>query len=178
MSNRNSEISEFLAATGWQNAEIIDLAGDASFRRYQRITTNKNRAILMDAPPDKENILAFLIITKHLRSLGYSAPEIYAEDTKTGLLLLEDLGDTTFTTTIAAGIDEKKLYEQAVSLLIDLHSRPVNQVVPENLPFYDDDSFIDEALLLTEWYMPHIAKRATSTKAKIKYRQNPNDLRF
>ena len=56
--------------------------------------------------------------------MGYSAPEIYAEDMEAGLLLLEDFGDTTFTLMISASVDEKKLYECAIDLLIDLHSRP------------------------------------------------------
>ena len=37
MTDRDTIISEFLAASGWKNAIQTHLAGDASFRRYQRI---------------------------------------------------------------------------------------------------------------------------------------------
>ncbi|NCP12414.1 MAG: aminoglycoside phosphotransferase, partial [Sphingomonadales bacterium] len=35
----------FLAAHGWGGAEILPLAGDASFRRYFRIVGNGRRAV-------------------------------------------------------------------------------------------------------------------------------------
>ena len=46
-------------------------------------------------------------IARHLRGLGLSAPAILAADEAAGLLLLEDLGDDTFTRLLAAGADER-----------------------------------------------------------------------
>ena len=54
MADRNTIISDFLAASGWKNAIQTHLAADASFRRYQRISLGQRRAILMNSPPDKE----------------------------------------------------------------------------------------------------------------------------
>ena len=123
----------------------------------------------MNAPPDKENVQSFIYFTEHLRSLGYSAPEIFAKDSKTGLILLEDLGDTTFTIMIARGSNEKTLYECAVDLLIDMHKRPRNQIVPNNISLYDEKTFIEEALLLTEWYTPQVVGRNLSADAKMDF---------
>ena len=39
-----------------------------------------------------ESVDAFVAMDKGLRSLGYSAPEIFAQDLAAGLLLIEDLG--------------------------------------------------------------------------------------
>ena len=169
MADRNTIISEFLAASGWKNAIQTHLAGDASFRGYQRISLGQRRAILMNSPPDKENVVPFVFITKLLRSLGYSAPEIYAKDMEAGLILLEDFGDTTFTVMISASADEKKLYECAIDLLIDLHSRPQTQTIPPGLHFYDNRTLIREALLLTDWYIPQVAKNRPTDDAKIRY---------
>ena len=169
MTDRDTIISEFLVASGWKNATQTHLAGDASFRRYQRISLGQRRAILMNSPPDKENLAPFVFITKLLRSLGYSAPEIYAEDMDAGLILLEDFGDTTFTLMISASTDEKKLYECAIDLLIDLHSRPQMQAIPPGLHFYDNRTLIREALLLTDWYIPQVAKNRPTDDAKMSY---------
>ena len=46
---------DFLARHGWAGAEIRSLAGDASFRRYFRVHAGGRTAVLMDAPPDKED---------------------------------------------------------------------------------------------------------------------------
>ncbi len=97
MTERAELIDSFLAAKGWDGAERTALAGDASFRRYQRLTLGDRGAVLMDAPPPGEDIDAFVAVARHLKSLGFSAPDILAKDRDNGLLLLEDLGDETYT---------------------------------------------------------------------------------
>ncbi len=95
MAGRDQTIAAFLAAHGWGEARRSALAGDASFRRYQRLTDGRRRAVLMDAPPDKEDVRPFVAVARHLKSLGFSAPAVLAEDAEAGLLILEDLGDDT-----------------------------------------------------------------------------------
>ena len=85
---------EFLAAHGWAGARIDPLAGDASFRRYFRVLRDGgHQAVLMDAPPPKEDPRPFVAVAKWLVSVGLSAPEILAHDLERGLLLLGDFGD-------------------------------------------------------------------------------------
>jgi len=164
MSTRSELARAFLLDAGWGNAEITPLAGDASFRRYDRVALNGREAVLMDAPPDKEDVRPFLTICRHLRSLSYSAPEVFAEDLENGFILLEDLGDTTFTHRLSGGTDERVMYEGAVDLLIDLHCRPANSTVPPGLPLYDTDRYLEEAFLLTDWYMPQVAVKSDQAK--------------
>ena len=38
----------FLTKAGWDGAEILPLAGDASFRRYFRVVAPGRQAVLMD----------------------------------------------------------------------------------------------------------------------------------
>ena len=45
----------FLARAGWAGAQILPLAGDASFRRYFRVILGDRHAVLMDAPPPQED---------------------------------------------------------------------------------------------------------------------------
>lgn len=154
MSGRDALINGFLARAGWAEAERRRLAGDASFRRYERVSGRRGRAMLMDAPPPQENVGPFLAVARHLQALGYSAPAILAEDRAAGLLLLEDFGDDTFTRLLAAGADETSLYALAVDLLIDLHRHP--RATSVDLPPYDEGRLLAEAALLTDWYLPAI----------------------
>ena len=152
MSDRDQAIEAFLARAGWAGATRRRLAGDASFRRYERIAGPRGRAMLMDAPPPQEDVRPFLLIAEHLRALGYSAPAIFAEDRERGLLLIEDFGDDTFTRLLAAGADEQQLYNLAVDLLIELHRNP--RATSVALPPYDEARLLAEASLLTDWYLP------------------------
>src|SRR4029078_62215 len=48
--------SDFLAAHGWGGAEIRPLAGDASFRRSFRVHSDGRTAVLIDAPPEHDDV--------------------------------------------------------------------------------------------------------------------------
>jgi len=156
MSERGAAIAGFLTRAGWGDAERRLLAADASFRQYERLTGPRGRAVLMDAPPPREDVRPFLKVARHLAALGYSAPRILAEDVAAGLLLIEDFGDDTFTRLLAKGADEAELYRLAIDLLIDLHGRTDAPSI--DLPPYDDDRLLLEASLLTDWYMPAIGR--------------------
>lgn len=156
MNTREALIQAFLAKAGWGDAQRGRLAGDASFRHYDRLVRGSEQAVLMDAPPPKEDVRPFVRIARHLLALGYSAPGLLAVDEENGLLLLEDLGDATYTRLLAKGHDEAALYALATDVLADLHAHPDS--IPAGLPPYDDERLLTEACLLTDWYMPAVGR--------------------
>ncbi len=150
---RSTQRRDFLLGAGWGRARLAALTADASFRRYFRLTEAHRRAMLMDAPPPREDIRPWMRIARLLHRLDYSAPHILASDAEAGFLLLEDLGDATFTRRLAAGADEMSLYRLATDLLIDLHRRyEPDPAFP--IPPYDDDLLLTEARLFTDWFLP------------------------
>jgi aminoglycoside/choline kinase family phosphotransferase len=167
LNGRDGQIEDFLRQSGWSGAERSPLPGDASFRRYHRIRDANRRAMLMDAPPPKEDVRPFLHLARHLAKLGLSAPAILAEDSSQGFLLLEDFGDATFTRQLQAGASERRLYELAVDVLAALHKMP--NAIPPGLPPYDDERLLAEAMLLTDWYMPEILGRPTPDEVRASY---------
>ncbi len=152
MTERAKKIADFLGTEGWSEAVRAPIAGDASFRRYERLTRGADRAILMDAPPPQEDVRPFALIARHLSALGYSAPAILAADEAAGLLLLEDLGDAIYTRVLTGpgAPDEAKLYDAAIALLADLH----RQTPPAGVAPYDEAALLEEADLLVDWYIP------------------------
>ncbi|HEX9647321.1 MAG TPA: phosphotransferase [Alphaproteobacteria bacterium] len=166
---RAALIERFLAAHGWAGGRRTPLAGDASFRRYQRLRRGLRRAVLMDAPPGHEDVRPYCRIARHLTGLGYSAPAIYAEDADAGLLLIEDLGDDTYSRLLAAGAngDAERLYGAAIDLLADLHRHPA----PGNLASYDDDAYLAEADLMLDWFMPAIPGAPAAEPLRRSYHQ-------
>lgn len=140
----------FLAANGWADAAIVPLAGDASFRRYFRVVGDGRRAVLMDAPPDKEDSRPFLDIAAHLIELGFAAPRALAVDLDQGLILLEDFGDKRVAPLLAADpTPEREIYEAAIDILAALHAH-----APPPVAAYHRDELLREVNILTEWYLP------------------------
>ena len=149
MSDRETLRLDFLKAAGLADAVRAPLPGDASTRRYERLTpTSGATLMLMDQAPAAESrpcdprwtpeqrraagwnavarlsagqIEAFAAVAAHLKSLGLSAPEIPALDAVNGLAVLEDFGDDLFARVIANGADETPLYLAAIEALAVLH---------------------------------------------------------
>ena len=128
MTNRAILAEALIAQTPWAKATHAPLAGDASNRRYERLTdpATGRTAVLMDAPPEKgEDVEPFVRVAKYLRSIGLNAPDIYAEDSEFGFLLLEDLGDDLFARVLKVDpTAERTLYDAATDVLIHLHAAP------------------------------------------------------
>lgn len=168
---RGRAMAAFLARNGWGDAACRLLADDASFRRYLRVAAPDAAtpsAVLMDAPPGREDIRPFMAIAGRLTALGLSAPRILAADAGEGFLLLEDLGDDTFSRLLADGGNnapglEDSLYELATDTLIALHRRHA-PAMQENsaatadddppVPPYDMARLLDEVALFTDWCWP------------------------
>ncbi|KIL97436.1 putative phosphotransferase [Paramagnetospirillum magnetotacticum MS-1] len=167
MVKRESLIQDFLAKAGWGTAQRGRLAGDASFRHYDRLVLDGRPAVLMDAPPPKEDVRPFVRIARHLTALGLSSPALLAVDEVNGLLLLEDLGDGTYTKLLAAGHDETALYALATDVLAEIAARP--DAILKGTPPYDDEKLLTEATLLTDWYMPAMTGRDTDAAARAEY---------
>lgn len=143
----------FLKAHGWGGAQILPLAGDASFRRYFRIVDGDRSAVLMDAPPEHEDCRPFLAIADELARRGLSAPQALAVDLDQGLVLIEDYRDDRVNPLLARAPElERALYELAIDLLAELHRAPP----PEGLAPYDEAVLRREVDLLTEYYAPSV----------------------
>ena len=143
----------FLAAHGWAGATIAQLAGDASFRRYFRVRHGAREAVLMDAPPPREDPRPFIAIARWLIAKGFAAPAIHAVDEARGLVLIDDFGDARFREAIEDDPDAAmRLYSDAIDLLVALRG---HEAMP-GLRAYDRAELQREAGLLTEWYCPAI----------------------
>ena len=152
------------------HVDIVPLQADASFRRYYRILSADKPCLLMeDRPPEPflPQIKAYIEIGDHLRGLGLSAPEIFERDIEGGYLLIEDWADATYTNLFKQGQDEAVLYELATDALIYLHKQPENAQI--DLPDYDEDALLTEAMLIPDWYAPEILGQEMSPDACAEY---------
>jgi N-acetylmuramate 1-kinase len=157
----------FLDAHGWAGIEPVPLAGDASFRRYFRLTDGSRSSVLMDAPPVHEDVRPFVTVAAHLADLGFSAPRIAAKNPHDGFLLLEDLGDATFTRVLREPGREAALYALATDALVALHKHPAQARV--DVPAYDAATLAREAALLVDWFLPAWTGAACKPALRAEY---------
>jgi len=195
MSARDTAMREFLRASGWGDAVVTPLPGDASTRRYARLSDGARLALLMDQPQGAETPVAppeasaeeraalgynavarlagadcarFAAAAAWLRGHGLAAPQVHACDSRQGFVILEDLGDDLFADVLAQGGDETALYRAAVEVLAKIHARDAPASLAPGKPLFDYDitALLAETDLLTEWFLPlALGRPATEAEA-------------
>jgi N-acetylmuramate 1-kinase len=133
------------------DVRLSALAGDASSRRYGRLTSDAEppRSCLVmdwprqpDGPPIRdglpysqvaklaEDVRPFLAIAQALRDSGLSAPSVLNADTEQGFIVLEDLGALGYAEALAAGARQDELWRDGVDALLALRRVPADQLLP------------------------------------------------
>lgn len=131
-------------------------SSDASFRRYFRIVQQGRTWIVMDAPPARENLPAFLRVGQILREAGIHVPAVHAAEETQGFLLLDDLGTTCYHAiwkTPAA----PALYQAALDALAQMQSR-IGPADHPGLPAYDEALLRRELHIFREWFLEGLLK--------------------
>ncbi|MBS0591120.1 MAG: phosphotransferase [Proteobacteria bacterium] len=148
-SARRDELHAFVAAQfSQQDFTLAPASADASFRSYWRVDAGGATRIVMDAPPDKENLAPWLDIGARLRDAGLHAPEVFGVDLDRGFVLMEDLGDRAYLPALNT-TSADSLYADALDALLTMQT----QVSPQGLPAFDDAFLTMELELMPTWFL-------------------------
>ncbi|MEC4748077.1 phosphotransferase [Methylomicrobium sp. Wu6] len=125
-------------------------SSDASFRRYFRVEGPGGRFVVMDAPPEKENVAAFIKVNHFLKAATVHVPEIFAQNLEEGYLLLEDFGSVDFLDRVTAD-NAGAMYRDALDSLFRLQTR--TSIASCGLPSYDHALLTRELGIFDEWFL-------------------------
>ncbi len=144
------QINEWLTAIlPYSEFKLEVASSDASFRRYFRVYQHDHSRIVMDAPPEHEDIDAFVKIAEFLVSTGTHVPRIFAKNMEQGFLLLSDLGNTSYLSALNA-LSADELYHAAIDEIIKMQLAPINDM---ELPAYDAEKLLTEMRLFPDWFL-------------------------
>jgi len=161
--------------TAWlATLNVVDVASarpasaDASFRRYFRVDVLPEQQaalgatlVVMDAPPERENVLAYVKLDEMLAHAGVSVPRIVATDYERGFLLMSDLGVTTYLQVLDHD-NASTMYAEALEALVKFQLTSQPGVLPE----YDRAFMLREMNLFPEWYITkHLNATLTDKQA-------------
>ena len=136
---------------GLRPQRIAVASADASFRRYFRASLpDGGTRIVMDAPPEHEDIGPYLRIAGLLRETGVHVPAVHAVDEARGFILMEDLGSTPYLGALREGGRADALYGEALRALVAIQSRGAEAAA--TLAPYDEAVLQREMRLMPEWF--------------------------
>ncbi len=135
------------------NFEIEPLINDASSRQYFRLRMKDNFSqIAMIAPPDKENIIAFIAIAKDFARQGIITPEILAYNLEQGFMLLSDLGNNLYLNILNPNtVDD--LYSRALAVIYQIQT--CNPTFPDDKPLdlFNEKFIRSELTIFIDWFL-------------------------
>jgi len=136
---------------GFAGSRIAPASADASFRRYFRVTRGPDSYIVMDAPPDKENLGPFLNVARILLEIGLNVPMVLAKDLQRGFLLMSDLGKRLYLAELVDIGAADRLYADALAALATMQT--AGHPAARELPLYDRTLLMREMELMPEWFL-------------------------
>ncbi|MFT5218677.1 MAG: aminoglycoside/choline kinase family phosphotransferase [Planctomycetota bacterium] len=148
MSDRLTEINEWLSGLGHSDYVLEAASADASFRRYFRVKSGDQSWVVMDAPPEQEPCDRFIAIAEKIRQANLSAPVIYAQDLGKGFLLLSDFGSNDYLS-LLDNASEAELYTDALLALLQMQTL----INADDLPAYDEELLNREMDLFEQWFL-------------------------
>ncbi|MEJ1248679.1 aminoglycoside phosphotransferase family protein [Denitratimonas tolerans] len=139
-------------------------SSDAGFRSYWRTrAADGSPRIVMDSPPDREDVRPWLAMQARLRTGGVRVPGVLAQDPENGWLLLEDLGANTVLQVIDADSADRwigRAFEQLVRLQ--------RIALPDGFPAYDEALVRRELALFPEWFLGrHLGLALTPSEERV-----------
>lgn len=151
MDIRLSQLTDWVRQfPGLAQASPVPVSGDASFRRYFRVTNHDTTFIVMDAPPEHEDCRPFVAIAQHWHRHGVAVPEVVKQDLAQGFLLLEDFGDQLLLGQLDTDNADRH-YQGAMAELLDIQRLPAAPSFP--LPPYDSELLNREMALFPDWLL-------------------------
>jgi N-acetylmuramate 1-kinase len=136
---------------GFAGSRIAPASADASFRRYFRVTRGQDTYIVMDAPPEKEDLEPFTNVARILLEIGLNVPMVLARESRRGFLLISDLGRRLYLDELVDLGAADRLYADALGALATMQT--ADHAMARKLPRYDHSLLMREMELMPEWFL-------------------------
>jgi len=149
--------------------DIIKLAGDASLRKYYRVSNGTGCFVLLQADPFEAGKYDFLLVQKYIESRKIPVPRVLAVEEAHGAILLEDLGDRTMLHELGDHPDrEEELFKASLDLLFSFHQNTIAKGADKPVPgfalAFDEEKLMWEVDFTLEHLFGSYLKRNIPTK--------------
>ena len=154
------------------------IAGDASYRKFYRLTQYKKNKIIIFAKKEKyKNLIAYSAVNNFLRSKNILTPKIYFHNFSKGILIVEDFGDLTYYKLLKKSKNKFSIYKKLIDLLLKIEKiKPKSSIKiignkKHKINNYTNDHLFKESDLFFDWYLPLFINKKKALNIKKKARK-------
>ncbi|MBD3179804.1 MAG: phosphotransferase [Candidatus Latescibacteria bacterium] len=129
------------------NARAVPFTAGGSGRYFLRLSDGDRSVVSLIEPSNTEELKRYYSIGTFLKDNGIGVPEIYLFDRKKGILLMEDLGDTTLEKMWIRGNGVISIYRMCLDLLCRMQVAVTGKIGLEASPHlerFGRDQFLEE----------------------------------
>lgn len=166
-------VATYLQRVGLTGAQIVELRGDASDRRYVRVVLDdgSSKMMLVHSGPIDPDTLPFLSVARLFADMSIPIPAVHDTAADLGILVLDDLGDITLQTALrtASAPQQRALYTEAVSVIGRLQRLGRTRASPAHLPFtrsFDEEKLVSELEFFRIHYLEQHLKADLGSAAR------------
>lgn len=145
--------------------KMTALQNDASFRRYFRVSIGPDHWIMMDCPPQHEDLQRFIGLARALHRKKQQVPQIFTHSDELGFLLQTDFGDITLSRALRSE-NASYYYTVALNTLLELQ-----QVKGVQVPRYTRELLEQECELYPDWYCTHELNHPLTASERKSFQQ-------
>ena len=131
----DSRVEEFLKEHFHTKTGLTRLKGDASTRRFYRIFPPGGPPLILMLYPEPIDWETSPLRGnhEHLEAVGVPVPRISCVEPERGIVLLEDLGDTTLQAALLSdsSLDRRALYREAIDIILLIQDRGTRELPPD-----------------------------------------------
>jgi len=155
--------------------KIKPIAGDASHRKFYRISINKKSKIIVLAKKEKyKNLVVYSTINQFLKKKKIFAPKLYTYNFSKGLIIIEDFGNLSFHSILLKSKNKLSVYKKLVDLLLKIQNIKPKLKIKNiskgsyRINKYSNKYLFKESDLFFDWYLPLFLSKKKSLKIKLK----------
>jgi N-acetylmuramate 1-kinase len=157
--------------------KLLPIAGDASFRNFYRLISNKRSKIIVYSKKDNyKNLIAYSAVNKFLKKNKILTPMLYNHNFSKGLIVIEDFGNMSFYKILLKNKKRFFIYKKLVDTLIKIQKiKPKSKIKINGQQFHKINKYSKKYLhresdLFFDWYLPFFfkGKKVENIKKKSK----------
>ena len=159
-----------------KKSKLVPIVGDASFRNFYRLISNKDSKIIVYSKKENyKNLIAYTAINYFLKKNKILTPKLYNYNFSKGIIVIEDFGNKSFYKILLKNNKRLFIYKKLVDALLKIQKiKPKSKIKIIGKGFHKINKYSKKYLhkesdLFFQWYLPLFFNKKKIKNIKKKF---------
>ena len=159
-----------------KKSKLVPIVGDASFRNFYRLISNKDsKMIVYSKKENYKNLIAYTAINYFLKKNKILTPKLYNYNFSKGIIVIEDFGNKSFYKILLKNNKRLFIYKKLVDALLKIQKiKPKSKIKIIGKGFHKINKYSKKYLhkesdLFFQWYLPLFFNKKKIKNIKKKF---------